>query len=64
MKGGKGGNANTENSPERIEKHLNKFEEEDGIDDDVEKQIEAKIRQQAREESELDKNQVMPGNMG
>ena len=45
-----------ENSPERIEKVLNKFEEEDGIDDEVERQIDAKIRQQIKEEALLDKN--------
>jgi hypothetical protein len=34
---------------------LNKFEEEDGIEDEVEKQIEEKLRKRALED-ELDKN--------
>ena len=51
-------------SPERMEKVLNKFEEEDGIEDEYEKAMDAKVRKQIKEESELDKNQVLPSNLG
>jgi hypothetical protein len=39
-----------------MEKKLNQFEEEDGIEDEVEQQIEEKLRQQ----DDMDKNQVIP----
>ena len=40
-------------TPKQMESKLNKFEEEDGIDDDVEKQIEEKLKMSGQEE--LDK---------
>ena len=47
--------AGVDSSPEKKEKHFNKFEEEDAIDDEIERQIDERARQKIKAEAELDK---------
>ena len=48
-----------EGSPEKKERHFNKFEEEDGIEDEIERQADQRARERVRAEAEMDKQQTI-----